>query len=449
MAKLVDSIVEGSLKVTGTLTVEQINTETGYLNINAIDTINSSTINIDTANIHNLHITNSAEADTFISNATNEAPFIVNSKIMVDNLNAEYLGGKKIDQFVTLNTSVNPPTIYASQLPKASTKEYGAIKIATDNEALVGEATDKAITPKQLSFAINFGTIATKQKMGMVTLSDSYTGISNKVSTEFALHNSLLKSNWNELLFGELTTYNFEIINNNVFNVQGDDVTNIFIPNIKIKFNNNTNYITEVKSSEFSNNISNPYTKIIVKDNNKFPDSIKQVYLYYEYTKINNKSFAINCNVTDYFNTDKAIKINSDIYTYVTNSTYDSTNKKTIINVLNEVIPNTISNIYLSKINNHKELPVSYIRQENVTLNANSWTTVSPFTYTINLTGIYENSLIEILPGLNITTNELKALQEANIVDGGQNNTSITLKSYGNKPYINIPIRVLIYGKTI
>ena len=77
------------------------------------------------------------------------------------------------------------------------------------------------------------------------------------------------------------------------------------------------------------------------------------------------------------------------------------------------------------------------------TLAAASW---SGNTYTLALSGITAKSNQEILPGLNITTEQLEALQGANIQDGGQASGSMTLKAFGDVPTIDIPIRVIVRG---
>ena len=47
---------------------------------------------------------------------------------------------------------------------------------------------------------------------------------------------------------------------------------------------------------------------------------------------------------------------------------------------------------------------------------------------------------------MNITAEQLKALQSANIQDGGQAANTMTLKAYGDKPTVDIPIRVIKRG---
>lgn len=78
------------------------------------------------------------------------------------------------------------------------------------------------------------------------------------------------------------------------------------------------------------------------------------------------------------------------------------------------------------------------------TLLASGWTGDSaPYTYTLSVTGVTADSHQEFLPALDITAEQLTALQAANIQDGGQAEGTVTLKAFGTKPTIDLPIRVL------
>lgn len=81
------------------------------------------------------------------------------------------------------------------------------------------------------------------------------------------------------------------------------------------------------------------------------------------------------------------------------------------------------------------------------TLLAASWTGDSaPYTYTLAVTGVTANSNQELLPSLTITEEQLTALQAANIQDGGQAANSVILTAFGDKPTIDLPIRVIVRG---
>ncbi len=82
------------------------------------------------------------------------------------------------------------------------------------------------------------------------------------------------------------------------------------------------------------------------------------------------------------------------------------------------------------------------------TLLASGWTGDSaPYSYTLAVAGVTADSNQELLPALGITTEQLAALQAANIQDDGQAAGSITLKAFGeDKPTIDLPIRIILRG---
>lgn len=67
-------------------------------------------------------------------------------------------------------------------------------------------------------------------------------------------------------------------------------------------------------------------------------------------------------------------------------------------------------------------------------------------TYTLAVSGVTATSAVELLPALGITEDQLEALQEANLQDGGQSAGSITILAFGDVPVIDIPIRVIVRG---
>ena len=80
---------------------------------------------------------------------------------------------------------------------------------------------------------------------------------------------------------------------------------------------------------------------------------------------------------------------------------------------------------------------------KSFTLTAASW---SDGSYTISDTLITASSNQEVLPAIGITADQLKALQKAMLVDGGQAVGSLTLTALGTVPTIDIPIRVIFRG---
>ena len=80
---------------------------------------------------------------------------------------------------------------------------------------------------------------------------------------------------------------------------------------------------------------------------------------------------------------------------------------------------------------------------KNFTLSSSSWSNGS---YTISDALITATSNQEVLPAVGITLDQLKALQKAMLVDGGQAVGSLTLTALGTVPTIDIPIRVICRG---
>ena len=84
----------------------------------------------------------------------------------------------------------------------------------------------------------------------------------------------------------------------------------------------------------------------------------------------------------------------------------------------------------------------------NVTLSSGSWTgSAAPYSITVTVNGVTTTSYQLIKPSDTITATQLNALQAANIQSGGQGSNSITLKAFGEKPSINLPIEVVLLGE--
>jgi hypothetical protein len=90
--------------------------------------------------------------------------------------------------------------------------------------------------------------------------------------------------------------------------------------------------------------------------------------------------------------------------------------------------------------------PVQY----TLLLVSNGWTgTEAPYNYTFAIQGITADTIIEWLPGDDITIEQLQMLQDANIVDGGNSANTVVLKAWGNKPLIDIPVKYYISSEVI
>lgn len=80
----------------------------------------------------------------------------------------------------------------------------------------------------------------------------------------------------------------------------------------------------------------------------------------------------------------------------------------------------------------------------STTLYAATW---NSGTYTITNDLITSTSNQEIIPAVEITAEQYKAIGAAMIVDGGQSRGSMTLKALGTVPTMDIPIRIIYRGK--
>ena len=84
--------------------------------------------------------------------------------------------------------------------------------------------------------------------------------------------------------------------------------------------------------------------------------------------------------------------------------------------------------------------------KQSVTLGAANWSGSGPFTITVNVTGATTTNNIEVLIPGTATDTQVEAWMNACIVNGTQASGSITLKAYGEKPEIDIPIEVIVRG---
>lgn len=86
-------------------------------------------------------------------------------------------------------------------------------------------------------------------------------------------------------------------------------------------------------------------------------------------------------------------------------------------------------------------------KSRNYTLLASGWSGSSaPYSFTLSATGVTASNNVELVVPSSITVAQVEAYQSAAIVTGTQANGSITLKAYGEKPAIDLPITVIVRG---
>lgn len=79
------------------------------------------------------------------------------------------------------------------------------------------------------------------------------------------------------------------------------------------------------------------------------------------------------------------------------------------------------------------------------TLISTSWTGSSaPYSYTVTLSGVTATNMIEILPQTSITSDQVKALADAMLVGGTQENGSFILFAFGTKPSVDLPLSIVV-----
>ena len=81
----------------------------------------------------------------------------------------------------------------------------------------------------------------------------------------------------------------------------------------------------------------------------------------------------------------------------------------------------------------------------SVTLTASGWSgDAAPYTNTVTVSGVTATNNVEVLIPSTVTAAQAEAWMGAGILCGSQTTDSITLKAYGDKPSIDIPIECII-----
>lgn len=70
----------------------------------------------------------------------------------------------------------------------------------------------------------------------------------------------------------------------------------------------------------------------------------------------------------------------------------------------------------------------------------------APFSITLSVGGVTPSSNVEVLPSASVTATQVKAMAEAQIVTGTTGNGTITLKAFGKKPTISLPVTIIVRG---
>ena len=107
-----------------------------------------------------------------------------------------------------------------------------------------------------------------------------------------------------------------------------------------------------------------------------------------------------------------------------------------------------ISTIPDASDNSNKIPSTSWVNKKTITKTSTIGTTwvgsESPYTQTISISDITLASIVEITLPSTATKEQIEAFHALNWTDGGQTNNSITLKAWGDRNTIEIPIIVII-----
>ena len=101
----------------------------------------------------------------------------------------------------------------------------------------------------------------------------------------------------------------------------------------------------------------------------------------------------------------------------------------------------------INQLNSNKS---NKYRLVNTTILSTNWIgEESPYTNTITIEGVTENTDICIVPSSTWTSDIIEVWGCAGILTGEQATNSITLKAYGEKPIIDIPTSILIGDEVV
>lgn len=81
----------------------------------------------------------------------------------------------------------------------------------------------------------------------------------------------------------------------------------------------------------------------------------------------------------------------------------------------------------------------------NATILVDGWSgTEAPFSHTVTVSGVTATSVVQVDVQSGVTAEQLDAFINAKIVDGGQGTDSVTLKAFGERPAVNIPVKFVV-----
>lgn len=150
-------------------------------------------------------------------------------------------------------------------------------------------------------------------------------------------------------------------------------------------------------------------------------------------------SFTLNVNQVDFTKLNGSKKSMSVL---VDHSTEEA------LRLIEERIPDDYSEV-LERTATIPSLAPKYKRYSK-TVTASNWTgTEPPYTASITINGVTENSDIQIMPDNTITATQAEAWMNALVLTGSQAENTIRIMAFGEKPSTDIPISILVGGDVV
>ena len=105
----------------------------------------------------------------------------------------------------------------------------------------------------------------------------------------------------------------------------------------------------------------------------------------------------------------------------------------------------TVDGKHASELQNYDNLTNKPTSIQAETQLSTDWTgEAAPYSQAITVSGVTGSSIVDIDVASSVTLDQLDAFLNAKIVDGGQSTDTITLKAFGEKPEVVIPIKIVV-----
>lgn len=126
------------------------------------------------------------------------------------------------------------------------------------------------------------------------------------------------------------------------------------------------------------------------------------------------------------------------------NGIAEGANKTVVDSVMSSSSTNSVQNkVINAALVSKADKPNVY----NVTVSSSSWKgTDPPYSTTISVAKATASNIIEVTTPSTATLDKITAIADAAILNGSQASGSVTLKAYGDKPKIDLPLTIIVFG---